>query len=83
MVARCLDHQVPDGADHRAHGRGVPPEQHEVGDLHVSYDVLEMPGEHGLSITTYSAEEGSPTAEKFKLLASWAAQPDPTRPTVQ
>ncbi|GAB2883604.1 MmyB family transcriptional regulator [Streptomyces mayteni] len=45
----------------------------EVGDLHVSYDVLELPGEPGLSITTYSAEEGDPTAEKFRLLASWAA----------
>ncbi|WP_158711346.1 hypothetical protein [Streptomyces sp. NRRL S-1824] len=49
----------------------------EVGDLHVSYDVLEMPGEHGLSITTYSAEEGSSTAEKFSLLASWAASRQP------
>ncbi|WKN60272.1 helix-turn-helix transcriptional regulator [Rhodococcus opacus] len=48
-----------------------------VGELRVSYDVLEMPGEPGLSITTFSAEENSPTAEKFKLMASWAASEEP------
>jgi hypothetical protein len=35
--------------------------------------VFEMPGEPGLSIATYSAEEGTPSAEKLALLASWAA----------
>lgn len=50
----------------------------EVGDLDVSYDVLEMPGEPGISITAYSAEEGSPTAEKFALLSSWAASAELT-----
>ncbi|GAB92875.1 helix-turn-helix transcriptional regulator [Gordonia rhizosphera] len=54
----------------------------EVGDLDVTYDVLELPGEHGLSITTYSAEEGSETAEKFVLLASWAAARDLEAPAV-
>ncbi|PQP14503.1 transcriptional regulator [Rhodococcus opacus] len=54
----------------------------EVGDLDVTYDVLELPGEPGLSITTYSAVENSPTAEKFVLLASWAASQDfTTHPT--
>jgi hypothetical protein len=45
----------------------------EVGELHVTYDVLELPGEPGLSITTYSAEAGSPTADKFTSLAHWAS----------
>jgi transcriptional regulator with XRE-family HTH domain len=45
----------------------------EVGELHITFDVFELPGEPGLSIATYSAEEGTPTAEKFALLASWAA----------
>jgi transcriptional regulator with XRE-family HTH domain len=45
----------------------------EVGELDLTYDVFELPGEPGLSISTYSVEEGSPSAEKFALLASWAA----------
>lgn len=45
----------------------------EVGDLDISYDVLEIPGEPGLSIATYTAEEGSASADKFTVLASWAA----------
>ena len=44
-----------------------------VGEIEATYDVFELPGDTGLSITTYSAEEGSPTAEKFTLLATWAA----------
>ncbi|ONH22026.1 helix-turn-helix transcriptional regulator [Pseudofrankia asymbiotica] len=50
----------------------------EVGELEVTFDVFELPGEPGLSICTYSVEEGSPSADKFALLASWAAtQPGP------
>jgi hypothetical protein len=44
----------------------------EVGELDLSYDVFEMPGEPGLSIT-YSTEEATPTADRLALLASWAA----------
>ncbi len=32
-----------------------------------------MPGDPGLSICTYTVEEDSESAEKFVLLASWAA----------
>jgi hypothetical protein len=45
----------------------------EVGDIEITFDVFELPGEPGLSIATYSVEEGSPSADKFALLASWAA----------
>jgi transcriptional regulator with XRE-family HTH domain len=45
----------------------------EVGELEVTYDVFAMPGEPGLSITTYTAEEGSETADKLALLSTWAA----------
>jgi transcriptional regulator with XRE-family HTH domain len=45
----------------------------ELGEIDISYDVLEMPGEPGLSIATYSAEEGTPSADRLALLASWAA----------
>jgi transcriptional regulator with XRE-family HTH domain len=44
----------------------------EFGELDISYDVFEMPGEPGLSIATYTAEEGTPSADKLALLASWA-----------
>jgi transcriptional regulator with XRE-family HTH domain len=44
-----------------------------LGEIDITYDVLEMPGEPGLSIVTYSAEEGTPAAEKLALLASWVA----------
>jgi transcriptional regulator with XRE-family HTH domain len=44
-----------------------------LGEIDITYDVLEMPGEPGLSIVTYSAEEGTSAAEKLALLASWAA----------
>lgn len=45
----------------------------EVGELEADYDVLDVPGEPGLSVTTYTAPAGTPTAEKFAMLASWAA----------
>lgn len=49
-----------------------------VGELAITYDVLDVPGEPGLSITSYTAQPGSATAEKFALLASWTV-PHPVR----
>ena len=45
----------------------------EVGVLEVTYDVFAMPGEPGLSITTYTVAEGSDAADKMALLSTWAA----------
>ena len=45
----------------------------EVGELELNYDVFELPGEPGLSIGTYTATPGSPSADKLALLASSAA----------
>lgn len=58
----------------------------EVGELEISYDVFEIPGEPGLSIATYSAPEGTPTVDKLAVLATWAASqefsaPSPRIPT--
>jgi transcriptional regulator with XRE-family HTH domain len=65
-----------DWADHDVHehrtGRKVYGHP-EVGDLDLTYDVFEMPGEPGLSIGTYTADEGSESADKLLLLAAWAA----------
>jgi transcriptional regulator with XRE-family HTH domain len=44
-----------------------------VGDLHLTFDALELPGEPGLTLTAYSAEAGTPAADNLALLASWAA----------
>jgi transcriptional regulator with XRE-family HTH domain len=44
----------------------------EVGEMDITFDVFELPGEPGLAICTYSVEEGTPSADKFALLASWA-----------
>ncbi|GAA4506435.1 helix-turn-helix transcriptional regulator [Brevibacterium yomogidense] len=44
-----------------------------VGAIEAAYDVLELPGEHGISITTYSVDPNTPSAEKLSLLSSWAA----------
>jgi MmyB-like transcription regulator ligand binding domain len=41
-----------------------------VGDLHLSFDALELPGEPGLTLTAYCAEKSAPSADN---LASWAA----------
>jgi hypothetical protein len=43
-----------------------------VGDLDLAYDTLDLAGEHGVEMTIYTAEPGSPTYEALRLLASWA-----------
>jgi transcriptional regulator with XRE-family HTH domain len=43
---------------------------HEVGELELTYDVLAQPGAPGISITTFSPEPGSATADKITMLAS-------------
>ena len=45
----------------------------DVGDLEVTYDVFELPGEPGLFITTYTADAGSESADRLTLLSAWAA----------
>lgn len=52
----------------------------EVGVLDITFDVFEMPGEPGLSIGTYSVEDGTESAERYALLASWAATQEFGRP---
>ena len=44
-----------------------------VGELDINYDVFEMAGEPGLFIGTYTAENGTASADKLALLASLAA----------
>jgi transcriptional regulator with XRE-family HTH domain len=49
-----------------------------VGDITLDYERLEVAADSGLTITTYTAEPGSPSEQALKLLGSWAATHDPT-----
>jgi transcriptional regulator with XRE-family HTH domain len=62
------------GHDVHQHRNGVKSFRHpEVGVIEVAFDVFEMPGEAGLQIVTYSVPPGTDSADKFALLAAWAA----------
>jgi transcriptional regulator with XRE-family HTH domain len=63
--------------DVRAYRTGIQPFHHpEVGDLDLAFEVMELPADPGQTIVAYTAEPGSPSAEKLDLLASWSASPD-------
>ncbi|GER23757.1 transcriptional regulator [Zafaria cholistanensis] len=58
----------------RQHGTGTKHFRHPiVGELTLAYEGLEMAAEPGLTMTIYTAEPGSPSDERMRLLASWAA----------
>jgi transcriptional regulator with XRE-family HTH domain len=57
----------------RYHGAGTKHFHHEVGDLELAYESLDMISEPGLTLTFYAAEPSSPTAHALDLLASWTA----------
>lgn len=58
----------------RHHGTGFKTFHHPVvGQLTLAFEGLEMAAEPGLTLTIYTAEPGSPSAERLQLLASWAA----------
>lgn len=59
----------------RSHGSGKKRFQHPVvGDLTLVYEELAITAEPGQVLLIYSAEPGSPSAERLRLLASWAAE---------
>jgi transcriptional regulator with XRE-family HTH domain len=51
-----------------------------VGDLELTYEVLALPADPGLSLVVYGAEPGSASQDGLKLLASWAATLDQAEP---
>ncbi len=68
--------------DVRLHHTGTKRFRHPlVGDLSVGFNATELPADHGLTLTVYTAEPGSESAENMALLASWAATSAPDRPT--
>ncbi len=63
-------------ADHnvRTHGTGTKRFHHPVvGELTLAYEELAITAEPGLVLLIYTAEPGSPSAERLHLLASWTA----------
>jgi transcriptional regulator with XRE-family HTH domain len=61
----------------RYHRTGVKRIHHPVvGDLELTYESFELPADPGVSLSTYTAEPGSASADALKLLASWAASTD-------
>ena len=67
-------------ADHnvRTHGSGTKRFHHPVvGEVTLAYEELAITAEPGLVLLIYTAEPGSPSAERLRVLASWAA-PAPT-----
>jgi hypothetical protein len=70
----------------RFHNTGVKLFHHpDVGELHLSYNRLDLAADPGLTLFTYTAEPGSRSEEALKLLGSLAATVDPasTRTTDQ
>lgn len=58
----------------RHHGAGFKTFHHGVvGELTLAYEGMAMEAEPGLTLTIYSAEPGSASEERLRMLASWAA----------
>jgi transcriptional regulator with XRE-family HTH domain len=62
----------------RLHRTGLKHFHHPVvGDLHLNFEVMELPADPGLSLLAFSAAAGSSDDDALHLLASWAATHDP------
>jgi transcriptional regulator with XRE-family HTH domain len=62
----------------RLHRTGLKHIQHPVvGSLHLSYEVMQLTADPGMTLIVYSTAEGSPDDDALRLLASWAATHDP------
>jgi transcriptional regulator with XRE-family HTH domain len=60
--------------DVRLHRTGTKHFHHPVvGALELDFDAMALPADTGLTLTAYSAEPGTPSADALAVLASWAA----------
>jgi hypothetical protein len=62
----------------RYHQTGTKRLRHPVvGELDLSYEVMELAADSDLRLAVFQAEPGSPSQQALDLLASWAATPQP------
>ena len=60
----------------RLHRTGTKHFHHPaVGVLELAFEAMDLSADNGLTLTVYSAEPGSSSADGLALLASWAASP--------
>lgn len=68
----------------RHHGTGFKTFNHSVvGEMTLAYEGMEMESERGLTLTIYTPEPGTPSEERMRLLASWAASEYESTPGVK
>ncbi|MET0859545.1 MAG: helix-turn-helix transcriptional regulator [Microbacterium sp.] len=61
----------------RYHRTGIKRIHHPVvGDLELTYEAFDLPADPGLSLSTYTAEPGSASADALRVLSSWVATND-------
>lgn len=69
--------------DVRYHRSGVKRLRHPVvGNLELTYEAFELPADPGLTLSTFTAEPDSPSADGLRMLASWSASDEMPRPGV-
>nr|WP_223884000.1 helix-turn-helix transcriptional regulator [Pseudarthrobacter sp. BIM B-2242] len=70
------------GHDVRIHTTGTKRFHHPVaGDLSLQFETLDLPGDEGQTLFTFTAEPGSASENALAFLASWAASPPETTTT--
>lgn len=63
--------------DVRLHRTGIKHLRHPViGVLHLTFEVMELVADEGLSLVAYGAECGSASEDGLRLLASWSVTRD-------
>ncbi|PWD51506.1 transcriptional regulator [Serinibacter arcticus] len=61
--------------DVRTHGAGTKRFHHPVvGELSLTYEELTIAADDGRTLLVYTAEPGSPSADRLQILASWGAE---------
>lgn len=67
--------------DVRYHRSGVKRLRHPVvGNLELTYEAFELPADPGLTLSTFTAEPDSPSADGLRMLASWSASDENPHP---
>ncbi|MBY6538023.1 helix-turn-helix domain-containing protein [Rhodococcus sp. BP-349] len=61
--------------DVRTHGAGTKRFHHPVvGEIHLAYEELVITADPGSVLMVYTAEPGSPSADRLRLLGSWSTE---------